>query len=65
MRNSRVVLSSTACPVMSDGMRSGVNWTRDTCSDMACANARTSSVLPSPGTPSISTCPDTINAMMI
>ena len=38
-------------PVMSDGIRSGVNWMRLKCSDMASARERTSSVLARPGTP--------------
>ena len=36
-----------------------------TLSDKACASARTSSVLPSPGTPSTSTWPATIKAMSV
>src|SRR3984957_6640557 len=50
---------------MSEGMRSGVNCIRATFRDIACAKARTSNVLPRPGTPSISTCPDTHRAMMV
>src|SRR5882724_11062899 len=50
---------------MSDGMRSGVNCIRATFKDIACARARTSNVLPRPGTPSTSTCPDTQRAMMV
>src|SRR5882762_2280396 len=50
---------------MSEGMRSGVNCIRATFKDMACARARTSNVLPRPGTPSTSTCPDTQRAMMV
>ena len=45
--------SSTAWPVMSDGIMSGVNCTRACAKVSARAMARTSSVLPRPGTPSI------------
>ncbi len=38
-------------PVMSEGMRSGVNWMRLNWSDMASASERTRSVLARPGTP--------------
>ena len=62
IRSSRVDGSSTAWPVMSDGIMSGVNCTRAWASDSACASARTSSVLPRPGTPSIRTCPDATSA---
>ena len=41
---------------------SGVNCTRACASDSACASARTSSVLPRPGTPSMSTWPDATSA---
>src|SRR5579862_6334431 len=44
--------------MMSEGIMSGVNCTRPCVSDSACASALTSNVLPSPGTPSISTCPE-------
>src|ERR1700722_8909794 len=50
---------------MSEGMRSGVNCILATLKDIACARARTSNVLPRPGTPSTSTCPDTHRAMMV
>src|SRR5882672_10741979 len=50
---------------MSDGMRSGVNCIRATFRDIACARARISNVLPRPGTPSPSTCPETQGAMMV
>ena len=39
-------------PMMSAGIRSGVNWIRLKSSAMASANVRISKVLPSPGTPS-------------
>ena len=42
---------------MSPGIRSGVNWTRLVPTDRAAASERTSRVLATPGTPSISTCP--------
>ena len=48
-------LSITIEPVMSPGIRSGVNWTRRVSTDNAPARLRTSSVLATPGTPSIST----------
>src|SRR5215510_4508803 len=47
---------------MSDGIMSGVNCMRACGSDNACESARTSSVFPSPGTPSISTWPDATSA---
>src|SRR5688500_6736641 len=61
-RISIVFASSTAWPVMSEGIMSGVNWTRPVPSCSACDSARTSSVLPSPGTPSMSTCPEATSA---
>ena len=60
-RNARLPVvwssSSTAVPVMSDGIRSGVNCTRlnDRCSTSEIV--LTSSVLANPGTPTSSTCP--------
>ena len=44
----------TFVPVMSAGMRSGVNWMRAKSQPSTCASVRTSSVLATPGTPSIS-----------
>src|SRR6187399_965059 len=38
-------------PVMSDGIRSGVNWMRENFSASTCASVYTSSVFASPGTP--------------
>ena len=49
--------SYKVCPVTSEGMRSGVNWMRVARPPNVRASACTSSVLPNPGTPSISTCP--------
>ncbi len=49
--------SITIDPVMSPGIRSGVNWTRLVRTESAAARLRTSRVLATPGTPSISTCP--------
>ena len=49
--------SSRLTPVMSDGIRSGVNWMRRNSRPSARLSARTSSVLAVPGTPSSSTCP--------
>src|SRR5262245_3263135 len=62
MRSSRVEGSSTAWPVMSDGIMSGVNCTRAWGRDSACESARTSRVFPRPGTPSMSTWPDAASA---
>src|SRR5581483_2833115 len=58
-RKVRAPPSSTIrlVPVMSAGMRSGVNWTRLASSFRAWASVRTSSVLPRPGTPSSRTWP--------
>src|SRR5437867_3218873 len=58
-RNCRVPPSSTRMfvPVMSAGMRSGVNWIRLNVQSMTSAIVRTSIVLPSPGTPSRSAWP--------
>ena len=36
-------------PVTSDGIRSGVNWMRENCSVVACANERAMSVFARPG----------------
>ena len=44
-------------PVMSIGIRSGVNWMRLNFSDIVSASLLTSSVLASPGTPISSACP--------
>ncbi len=49
--------SMMSVPVMSAGIRSGVNWMRWKLRSSVCAIVRAISVLPSPGTPSISTCP--------
>ena len=51
------LLSITIEPVMSPGIRSGVNCTRLVSTDSAAARVRTSSVFAVPGTPSISTWP--------
>ena len=61
-RSDCVAGSSTEWPVMSDGIMSGVNCTRAWPRASARASARTSSVLPRPGTPSMSTCPDATSA---
>ena len=45
------VSSMTLVPIMSAGIRSGVNWMRWNLRCRASASVRTSSVLPSPGTP--------------
>jgi len=49
------VPSMTMEPVMSPGIRSGVNCTRRVRTDNASARLRTSRVFATPGTPSIST----------
>jgi hypothetical protein len=46
-------------PVMSDGIRSGVNWMRLNLRSSTCASVRMSSVLASPGTPTIRLLPPT------
>ena len=58
--NSRLpsaVSLTTRVPVMSAGIRSTVNWMRLKRSASASASERTISVLPVPGTPSMSTWP--------
>ncbi len=47
----------TSVPVMSEGIRSGVNWIRLNSSDIVWASVLTSSVLASPGTPTSRQCP--------
>ena len=47
----------TSVPVMSEGIRSGVNWMRLNSSDRASASVRISSVLARPGTPTSRQCP--------
>jgi len=54
--NSFVRRSRIDVPVMSVGMRSGVNCTRWNDNPSRFANRRTRVVLPTPGTSSISTC---------
>ena len=49
--------SMTSVPVMSEGMRSGVNWMREKLSDSVRASVLIISVLASPGTPSRMQCP--------
>ncbi len=46
-------------PVMSDGIRSGVNWMRENFSSSTRASVWISSVLASPGTPTIRLLPPT------
>ena len=46
-------------PVMSDGIRSGVNWMREKFRSSTCAIEWISSVLASPGTPTIRLFPPT------
>ncbi len=48
---------NTNVPVMSAGSRSGVNWIRRKLHPSVAANALTSVVFATPGTPSSSTCP--------
>ena len=47
----------TSVPVMSEGIRSGVNWTRRKVRSRVRARVRAMSVLPSPGTPNSRMCP--------
>ena len=47
----------TVVPVMSDGIRSGVNWIRRKSSESSWAIVSISSVLARPGTPTSSVCP--------
>src|SRR5699024_8551294 len=44
-------------PVISDGIKSGVNWTRENFKSITSDILRTSIVFPSPGKPSNNTCP--------
>ena len=55
--HSRWSSSNTVTPVRSDGSRSGVPWTRPNDPPMARAMALASTVLPTPGMSSNSTCP--------
>ncbi len=48
----RLVFGQQLVPVISAGIRSGVNWIRANDRSSACASVRTSRVLPRPGTPS-------------
>jgi hypothetical protein len=61
-RNDPSRCSKMTCPVTSDGIRSGVNWTRLKSRSRVRARVLTSSVLATPGTPSSSTCPLTSSA---
>ena len=59
-RNSRLPCSSsssTFVPVMSEGIRSGVNWIRLKFTSSTFATVLTSSVFASPGTPTSRQCP--------
>ena len=49
--------SMMSVPMMSDGIRSGVNWIRRKSISSVLASVLAMSVLPRPGTPSIRTCP--------
>src|ERR1051325_723282 len=57
--------SMTSVPVMSEGMRSGVNWMRLKRRERASASVLTSRVLASPGTPRSKQCPPAATAIMI
>ncbi len=50
-------MSKIGAPVMSEGIRSAVNWMRPNWQPSTRPSVRTNSVLPKPGTLSISTCP--------
>ena len=52
-------------PVMSDGIRSGVNWMRLNTRPSVCAMVRTISVFAVPGSPVIRQWPPTNSAMRI
>src|SRR5690349_1329365 len=54
--------SSSSVPVMSLGIKSGVNCTREKLRSSACATVCTSSVFARPGTPTSSTCPPASSA---
>jgi len=59
-KDRRLVLWSSSrisVPVMSEGIRSGVNWIRLKSSSSTAARVLISRVLASPGTPTKSTCP--------
>ena len=56
--------SMMSVPVMSDGIRSGVNWMRLNTRPSVCAIVRTSSVLAVPGTPVIRQWPPTNRAII-
>jgi hypothetical protein len=62
-----VVMSSSmmSVPVMSDGIRSGVNWMRLKVSPSVCAIVRTISVFAVPGMPVMRQWPPTNNAIKI
>src|SRR5437763_7782964 len=49
--------SMISVPVISEGMRSGVNWMRENLRSSVCATVCTIRVLASPGTPKSSACP--------
>ena len=49
--------SMTSVPMMSEGIRSGVNWIRLKLICSVCAIVLAMSVFPSPGTPTMSACP--------
>ena len=53
----------TSVPVMSLGIRSGVNWMRENLRCSASATDETISVLASPGTPTSSACPPESSAV--
>ena len=60
--NSLVRKSNRLVPVMSPGIRSGVNWMRLKSSDRQRAKTRARSVLAVPGSPSSSACPSARSA---
>src|SRR5215470_15362138 len=55
--------TSAKPPVMSAGIRSGVNWMRAKLKPVTAPSVRTRSVLPIPGVPSSKTCPSQIKAI--
>ena len=56
--------SMMSVPVISEGIRSGVNWMRLKMSPRVCAMVRTSSVLAVPGRPVMRQCPPTNSEIM-
>ena len=56
-KKSLVFMLNTDVPIMSEGIRSGVNWILENSEDMVFDNTRALNVFATPGTPSSKTCP--------